>query len=304
MAKKEKVSGIYQIRCMVSDRKYVGRSINIAHRFNNHRSAFRTGVHDNRFMQRIYDKYGDVFEYKILLKTFPSQDVLEIIEQIYIDSGEFQLNLSKSSLGGSGDGKVKLGSEEVNQLLVEYINTGQSLHQISVKYGHNKQFLSNVILKDAYSEIADKELLRKAKAKSTSSGSMTEKEVIAVFERYSDNIPMRQISNEMGRSITLVSNILNKKSYVDYDIPQYLIDYVKYKNPYNNGRIGKPRKPPKIRKTQQEISLQRRKLTDDQVIEMRKIIGTTTQKIIAEKFGVSESTVRNVIKRRKPYNVE
>jgi len=51
--------GVYEIRCLVNGRVYVGSSRNVRIRFYNHRSKLRHGKHGNVHLQRCWDKYGE-----------------------------------------------------------------------------------------------------------------------------------------------------------------------------------------------------------------------------------------------------
>lgn len=59
-------SGIYSIYCKVTDKYYVGQSIEIEERLNHHKSRLRNGKHKIRDLQRDFDKYGeDNFIFKV-----------------------------------------------------------------------------------------------------------------------------------------------------------------------------------------------------------------------------------------------
>src|SRR5258706_9893255 len=61
------VSGIYIILHKKSGKIYLGQAQNVRIRWNQHRSALKRGNHDNRYLQRAWDKYGaEAFQFKIL----------------------------------------------------------------------------------------------------------------------------------------------------------------------------------------------------------------------------------------------
>jgi group I intron endonuclease len=61
-------SGIYQILNTLNNKCYIGSAVNIHGRFRLHQSALNRRVHDNRHLQRAWNKYGaGVFEFKTLL---------------------------------------------------------------------------------------------------------------------------------------------------------------------------------------------------------------------------------------------
>lgn len=56
---------IYEIRCLVNDKRYIGRTGQPISRVERHECLLRNGTHHNKSLQRDYDKYGDenfVFE--------------------------------------------------------------------------------------------------------------------------------------------------------------------------------------------------------------------------------------------------
>ncbi len=61
------VSGIYVIRNKQNGKLYVGSSQNIHRRALEHKSELRRGVHDNDYLQKSWNKYGeDAFQFEIL----------------------------------------------------------------------------------------------------------------------------------------------------------------------------------------------------------------------------------------------
>jgi group I intron endonuclease len=60
-------SGIYAIRNLLNNRRYVGSTINLATRFPGHRRELRKKIHFNPYLQRAWDKYGEEqFVYEIV----------------------------------------------------------------------------------------------------------------------------------------------------------------------------------------------------------------------------------------------
>lgn len=75
-------SGIYLIKCKENDTVYVGQSVNMSRRTAYHRQMLRRGEHDNRHLQRAYDKYGeDNFEVRYVI-TCDTEDLTHYETQV------------------------------------------------------------------------------------------------------------------------------------------------------------------------------------------------------------------------------
>ena len=96
-----KIFGIYKIQSIIKPRRcYVGSSINIKKRWNDHLKRLRNNHHENIKLQRHYNKYGESdFVFIILEPCLPN--FLLIREQYYIDKFNPYFNLSKKASGGN-----------------------------------------------------------------------------------------------------------------------------------------------------------------------------------------------------------
>lgn len=56
----KKMCGIYCIENIVNHRKYIGMSRNIDQRWYDHKSRLKSGIHNNQYLQRAWDKYGEL----------------------------------------------------------------------------------------------------------------------------------------------------------------------------------------------------------------------------------------------------
>ena len=54
-----KISGIYQIKNIINDKVYVGKSVDIENRFLIHLSRLKNNKHVNQHLQRAWNKYGE-----------------------------------------------------------------------------------------------------------------------------------------------------------------------------------------------------------------------------------------------------
>jgi group I intron endonuclease len=91
------ISGVYEIRNTQNGHRYIGGSINLLHRFKEHRNDLRRKIHHSVYLQRAWDKYGEgIFVFRILLYCDPR--TLHYYEQVCIDRLPHEYNISKSAL--------------------------------------------------------------------------------------------------------------------------------------------------------------------------------------------------------------
>lgn len=103
-------SGIYQILHAESGRSYIGQSVNLAKRLMEHRASLRRGAHDNRYLQRAFDKYGeDQFSFSVVEYSSPSR--LTEREQFWIDRVGFDRLFNLSPSAGRSQQGVKRSLE-------------------------------------------------------------------------------------------------------------------------------------------------------------------------------------------------
>lgn len=76
-------SGIYRIRNLVNHCRYIGSSCNVRERLHDHRNRLRRGIHNNKHLQRAFNKYGENrFEF-LLIEECEESKLLER-EQSYL----------------------------------------------------------------------------------------------------------------------------------------------------------------------------------------------------------------------------
>ena len=81
----EILSGIYAIINKVNNKIYIGSSKNIYNRKAQHYSELRGNYHENKFLQRSWNKYGENnFEFRVI-EIVENIDKLLEVEQKYID---------------------------------------------------------------------------------------------------------------------------------------------------------------------------------------------------------------------------
>ena len=98
------MTGIYLITNMVNGKVYVGQAVDIEDRWAKHKAALNGGYHDNKHLQRAWNKYGaDNFEFTILCEC--PREQLNTMEEYFIfclDSYDSRVGYNNNYGGGSG----------------------------------------------------------------------------------------------------------------------------------------------------------------------------------------------------------
>jgi group I intron endonuclease len=59
--------GIYIIKNLVNNKIYIGSSVNIGNRFNQHKNSLRKNKHHNKYLQKSWNKHGEEnFEFIVI----------------------------------------------------------------------------------------------------------------------------------------------------------------------------------------------------------------------------------------------
>lgn len=88
------LAGVYQIKNIVNNKIYIGSTRNFKKRYHEHSHLLRKGIHQNRYLQNAYNKYGED-NFIIELIEICKEDELTIREQHYIDVLNPEYNITK-----------------------------------------------------------------------------------------------------------------------------------------------------------------------------------------------------------------
>lgn len=148
----EKVSGIYCIENKINHKKYIGKSVNIKKRWEDHIRDLNRGKHCNKYLQASWDKYGqENFDFYIIEKV--SNEKLSEREIYWIDilntmDDKYGYNLAK---GGDGGNTIINYTEEE---LLNYKKKRSLLNRSYIKKGEDswasklKEFEVKQIIKE------------------------------------------------------------------------------------------------------------------------------------------------------------
>ena len=122
------ISGVYEIKNTLNNHRYIGSSVNIYSRWEEHNRDLEKDDHHSAYLQNAWNKYGkDKFEFNILERCDPVKDTLLFIEQKYLDLNP-EYNICKFACSSLGFRH----SDETKQKLSE-IRSGKKPHPNSVK---------------------------------------------------------------------------------------------------------------------------------------------------------------------------
>lgn len=127
-------TGIYRYINRQNGESYVGQSLDLKHRHNEHLSLLRRGADGCVLLQRAWDKYGeDNFIYEIICFCLPEE--LDALEMKYIKEFNSYLDGYNCNKGGSGNSgfnhsdvtKVKIAKSSQGRRA-----TPETLHRMSI----------------------------------------------------------------------------------------------------------------------------------------------------------------------------
>lgn len=109
----KKIAGVYLIKWAQSDSFYIGSSINVVRRISEHFHALRRGKHYNIALTAAYRKYGDTMTYYVLQtitsrRAYHKPYVLHDLEQDWIDDLDPKYNRTNEVRAPSRDPRVAL----------------------------------------------------------------------------------------------------------------------------------------------------------------------------------------------------
>ena len=112
--------GIYIIKCTKNNKVYIGQSVNIKHRFYEHKGLLKNNKHINSHLQNAFNKYGEEFFVFEVLETIDENDYtkekLDALEKQYISKFKSNERDFGYNIENGGNGVGMLGIETRKKL--------------------------------------------------------------------------------------------------------------------------------------------------------------------------------------------
>lgn len=148
---KEKIIGIYYIKCLINKKVYIGSSTNIHIRFSKHLSLLKHNKHSNQYLQNSFNKYK-IKNFIFGIITICNKEELLIKEQFYIDRNKnlFNVIIKNITRPTLTEEVRRTISKKINELYknekLSRYNTG-SFKKGSVPWNKGKKYKSTNHLK-------------------------------------------------------------------------------------------------------------------------------------------------------------
>lgn len=204
------LSGVYQIRNVLTGDRYVGGTTCLSHRFAQHKYRLRRGLRTNRKLSAAWAEHGDgAFTFEVLLRCDP--DRIEMYEQAVIDALAPEYNVSPSASSNLG---MKLTAEsrrkisEVQKGVRRGPPTDEHRRNISLA------LTGKVIPPHVRKKISDAHKGKKINIETRRRMSkLSDDQVREIKSRIADGEVQAHIAKRFGVSGAVICNIKQGKSY-------------------------------------------------------------------------------------------
>lgn len=194
------MSCVYQIKCLINNRIYIGSTTDVNSRFSNHRNTLKRNKHRNKYLQEDYDNYGEEnFEFTIIEVVSDSSKLTER-EQWYLDNTD--------CLKSKGGYNILIKADSPKGVS---IHSEENRKYISEKYtGENNPFF-NKTHSDEYKESVSK----RQSGEGNVNAKLNWNSVNDIRKMILNNIPMEEIIKKYNISEPTFYRIKSNKSWKD-----------------------------------------------------------------------------------------
>lgn len=287
--------GIYKITNLINNKIYIGSSVNVQKRMNNHKYRLKSNKHGNKHLQYAWNKYGEenfIFE---PIDYVEEKDKLIEKEQFWIDNYEsynkdvgYNIRIkAENNLGihYSDETKQKLSESHKGKKLSE-----ETKRKISLKSkGENNGFYGKHHTEETKLKLRNKkqskEFIEKQRILKQGEGSPTaklnEEQVKEIKSKiYYYNVSDSDLALEFNVSNSTISRIRREETWSGVKI-DFSLDGIDRLQEFKNSQKGEGNFSSK--------------LDNQKVIEIKKLLKLGfTQKEIGKKFNVHPATIGSI----------
>jgi len=140
--------GIYKIQSKLNGKIYIGSSINLNIRLNEHKNDLIKNKHYNNHLQNHFNKYGIndlIFE---IILYISNEKYLRDIEQLYLNSYDWEntFNISKNT---------KVGNNKMDKKVFQYSKNGKFIKTFNSINQASKEIYNNIIYSNNIRQCCD-----------------------------------------------------------------------------------------------------------------------------------------------------
>lgn len=233
------ICGIYRI--VINNKSYVGSSLDIKKRLRQHRRELRRDIHDNKYLQNLYNKYGTA-TYEILEECSISIKNIDLRkkEQEWINKLNAEINLQDPIIGIGGISNKTVYQYSLNGELIKIWNSCvEAARELNINYGPLHSCANpKCISKSAYGFIWSYEKLDKIKYISNT-GSNLDRVPVYLYHLdgsfYKEYSSLSDCAREIAKEINYNLDWKNLRSTIGYALKNPLSRTIrkKYKVSYN-----------------------------------------------------------------------
>lgn len=229
---------IYQIKNKINDNRYIGQTVNFLARKEKHLSCLRRQAHDNPYLQKAYNKYGeDAFEFSILYEEDCDQERLNELEEQFITKYDTYENGYNCNRGGQQHNgfESKLKQDDINiicamlefhkrpgTILGEYFDVSNTtIYRISNGYSHadlskNYKQMGYLTREKIYLDFCEKLKIKPYIHYNTQRKITREQAfIVYIYDEFNDH-KRRTIAYKWGLKDGVVANVRKKNTCLDY----------------------------------------------------------------------------------------
>lgn len=198
-----KKSGIYQIKCKKNGKVYIGQTIDLNRRLNDHLRSLRLGIHHNHYLQRAFNKHGESnFEF-LVLQECPIEELDKAEKEWISKLGSMNRSVGYNLESGGNPGKEV--SEETREK----------------KRGENNPMFGKKLSKQHIESL-------RSRNRGLHSN-LTEKDVASIKERLVNGEKASFLANEYSLTTSAVESIRMCRNwdYVRSDLNETLASLIK-----------------------------------------------------------------------------